>query len=91
MVWDTARSQHTPRVRAVAALARIALVALVALPPSSPHRNRIERVGKCVKKTALADSPFADSPAFQVAIDDTLDRLGTTPSGAIVAGPEETV
>ena len=75
MVWDTARYQHTERVRAVAAFARIDLVYL---PPYSPHLNLIERVWKFVKKAALANRPFADYPTFKEAIDDTLDRLGTT-------------
>ena len=75
VVWDNARYQHTSLVRAVAAYARIDLVYL---PPYSPNLNLIERVWKFVKKTALANRSFADYPAFKAAIDDTLDRLGTT-------------
>lgn len=82
VVWDNARYQHTSLVRAVAAFTRIDLVSL---PPYSPNLNLIERVWKFVKKKALANSPFADYPAFKAAIDDTLDRLGTTHRDAMAS------
>ena len=75
VVWDNARYQHTALVRAVARYARIDLVYL---PAYSPNLNLIDRVWKFVKRTALANRSFADYPAFEAAIDDTLDRLGTT-------------
>ncbi len=82
VVWDNARYQHTALVRAVAAFTRIHLVYL---PPYSPNLNLIERVWKFVKKTALANRSFADYPAFKAAIDDTLDRLGTTHRDAMAS------
>lgn len=80
VVWDNARYQHTALVRVVAAFARIARVDR---PPYSPHRNRIERVWKFVKKTALANRSFPDDPAFRAAIDATLDDLGTAHKAAM--------
>ena len=82
VVWDNARDQHTALVRAVAAFTRIDLVSL---PPYSPHRNLIERVWKFVKKAALANRSFPDSPALRAAIDDTLDRPGTTHRDAMAS------
>ena len=75
IVWDNARYQHTPVVRAVAKLLGIELNYL---PPYSPNLNSIERVWKFVKKKALANKSFADFGAFRAAIDSVLDRLGTT-------------
>ena len=82
VVWDNARYQHTSLVRAVAAFTRIDLVYL---PPYSPNLNLIERVWKFVKKAALANHSFTDYPAFKAAIDDTLDRLGTTHRDAMAS------
>ena len=82
VVWDNARDQHTSLVRAVAAFTRIDRVSR---PPYSPNRNRIERVWKFVKKAALANRSFPDSPAFRAAIDDTLDRLGSTHRDAMAS------
>ena len=75
IVWDNARYQHTPVVRATAKLLRIELNYL---PPYSPNLNLIERVWKFVKKKALANKSFADFAAFRAAIDSVLDRLGTS-------------
>jgi hypothetical protein len=47
--------------------------------------NPIERVWKLIKKATLANRSFADYPAFKAAIDDTLDRLGTTHRDAMTS------
>ncbi len=81
-------SRHLLHAGSPAALTRIDRVCL---PPDSPHRNLIERGWKCVKKTALANRPIADDPAFKAVIGDTLDRLGTTCLDAMTSHHFETL
>jgi hypothetical protein len=53
------------------------------LPSYSPNRNRIERVGKFVKKACLASHYFANFAAFPAGITTCIHDLGTKHQAAM--------
>jgi transposase len=74
VILDNARYQRCALVQAVAASFGIELLYL---PPYSPNLNLIERLGQFVKKRCLYGKYYADSAAFQQAIQDCIAQAPT--------------
>ena len=74
LVLDNARYQ---RCELVQSLARCLKIELLFLPSYSPNLNRIERLGKFVKKECLASKYLATYEGFAAAIANCLSDLHT--------------